>query len=171
MSRREVALSALAFGIGTIAGVSGSWDTILKGVINGIIVAFLGYAKSSTTESFSAEKAVQTMIIGGFIGGIAGYYGWTYEQAYEWAATMGFITVFEYIKKAVWRWIKKLWEKWQQRKQEGGSGGNISGKIANAFSKLNFVSKVKKWWRSRREAEDFTVSGDVVLTGEIEERD
>jgi len=169
MSRREVALSALAFTVGAVAGVSGSWETIVKGALNGVIIALLGYAKSSTSESFSSEKAVQTMIVGAFIGGIAGYYGWTYARAYEWAATMGFITIFEYVKKAVWRWLKALWKKWKQRKESSGSGEGLSSKIVSALSRLNFISRIKEWWKSRKETRDLTISGDVTLTGKIEE--
>jgi len=80
---------------------------ILSGAVSGAILALLGYAKSSTLESFFPEKAVQTIIIGAVVGGIAGYYGWTYQQAEQWATNMGIITITEYIEKSVWRRLKR----------------------------------------------------------------
>ena len=82
--------------IGTIKG-------ILAGAICGAITALLGYAKSSTKEDFNPKKARQTIIVGAVIGGIAGYQGWTYQQAYEWAGSTGVIVLVEYIKKAILR--------------------------------------------------------------------
>lgn len=81
--------------------------SIFYGIVSGVFVALLGYAKSSTVESFDWRKALQTMIVGGVVGGIAGYNGWTYQQAYEWASTMGVITIVEYVKKAVWRRFRR----------------------------------------------------------------
>jgi len=78
---------------------------IAVGIVTGTITALVGYAKSCTAESFSPKKAVQTVIVGAVVGGIAGYHGWTFEQAYEWASSVGIITVVEYIKKAVWRLV------------------------------------------------------------------
>jgi len=80
---------------------------ILGGVANGAIVSLLGYAKSSKVETFDPRKATQTVIVGAVIGGFAGYYGWTYQQAYEWASSMGIITIIEYVKKAILRRMKK----------------------------------------------------------------
>jgi len=84
------------------------WQTILgilAGIVAGAFTAFLGYLKSAG-EKFQPKKAIQTMIVGGFVGGVASYMGWTYEQAYEWASTVGAITLLEYIKKAVWKRLK-----------------------------------------------------------------
>ena len=79
---------------------------ILHGAIIGIGTAILGYAKSVKTEKFNNKKFMQTVIVGAIIGGISGYYGWTYQQALEWAGNAGLITLVEYIKKAVWRRLK-----------------------------------------------------------------
>ena len=79
---------------------------ILIGMICGAITALLGYAKSVTSEKFNLKKAVQTIIVGAVVGGISGYFGWTYEQAEEWASNMGITTILEYLKKAVWRKIR-----------------------------------------------------------------
>jgi len=89
------------------------WDVIagvLAGVLAGAATAFFGYLKSAG-EKFQPKKAAQTIIVGGVVGGIAGYMGWTYEQAYEWASTVGIITLVEYIKKAIWKRIKAKWSK------------------------------------------------------------
>jgi len=78
---------------------------ILSGILIGAITALLGYLKNSTTETFNPKKALQTVIVGAAVGGIAGYNGWTYEQAEQWAATAGITVLIEYVKKAVWRRI------------------------------------------------------------------
>jgi len=88
---------------------------IITGILSGAITSLLGYAKSVTSETFDKDKAIQTLIVGAFIGGIAGYYGWTFEKAETWATDIGLITVFEYVKKALIRYIKK---KLQERKEE-----------------------------------------------------
>ena len=80
--------------------------TVLAGAVSGAVTALLGYAKNSTTEDFEPKKALQTIIVGAVVGGIAGYYGWTYTQAYEWAGSMGIITIVEYAKKAILRRIE-----------------------------------------------------------------
>jgi len=80
---------------------------VIAGAICGSITALLGYAKSSTTESFDWKKARQTMIIGAVIGGISGYFGWSYDKAEEWASNMGITTLIEYIKKAILRRLGK----------------------------------------------------------------
>jgi len=79
--------------------------TVLAGAASGAVTALLGYAKNSTLEDFNPKKALQTIAVGAVVGGIAGYYGWTYTQAYEWAGSMGIITVTEYVKKAILRRI------------------------------------------------------------------
>jgi uncharacterized membrane protein YeaQ/YmgE (transglycosylase-associated protein family) len=80
---------------------------IVGGVVSGAVTALLGYAKSSTVESFDVEKAVQTLIVGAIVGGCAGYWGVSYTQAYEYLVSVGAITLIEAVKKAVWRRIKR----------------------------------------------------------------
>ena len=80
---------------------------ILGGIVSGGITALLGYAKSSTVESFSVEKAVQTLIVGAVVGGCAGYWGVSYTQAQEYLGSVGAITLIEFIKKAIWRRVAK----------------------------------------------------------------
>ena len=79
---------------------------VLAGIANGIVISLLGYLKSSTVESFSPRKMLQTVVVGAVVGGVSGFYGRTYEEAYEWCANMGIITVVEYVKKAVIRYVR-----------------------------------------------------------------
>jgi len=81
--------------------------SVIIGAISGAIIALTGYAKASTVETFMWNKAGQTIIIGAVIGGISGYYGWTYEKAEEWTANMGILVIVEHIKKAILRRLKK----------------------------------------------------------------
>jgi len=80
---------------------------IVVGAICGAVTALLGYAKSVTSEKFEPAKAAQTIVVGAVVGGVSGYYGWTYEEAEEWATNIGLTTLVEYLKKAIWRKIRK----------------------------------------------------------------
>jgi hypothetical protein len=73
------------------------------GALCGAAVALLGYAKSSSVESFEPKKAIQTVIVGAVVGVASTQLGFTYQQAYEWCANMGVLTLVEYIKKAIIR--------------------------------------------------------------------
>ena len=77
------------------------------GAVSGVVVAALGYAKAHTTEDFDSAKFVQTVVVGGIVGACGGEMGMSYEEAHDWAASMGLITLIEYAKKAVWRAIRK----------------------------------------------------------------
>ena len=84
-------------------------DTLIgigAGAASGAVAAFLGYAKSAG-ETFDYKKALQTVIVGGFVGGVAGYQGISYGESEAWLNTIGGLTLFEYIKKAVLRRIFK----------------------------------------------------------------
>jgi hypothetical protein len=86
-----------------------SWQIvwgIVGGVVSGAITALLGYAKSSG-ESFDASKAVQTLIVGAIVGGCAGYWGVSYTEAQDYLGSVGALTLIEYLKKSIWRRIKK----------------------------------------------------------------
>jgi len=80
---------------------------IIIGAVCGAITALLGYAKNITSEEFDPKKATQTIIVGAVVGGAGGYYGWTYEQAEQWASNVGLVTLVEYLKKAIWRKIRR----------------------------------------------------------------
>jgi len=78
------------------------------GALSGVGIALLGYAKNvNNPENFEPAKAVQTIIIGAFIGGAAGYYGMTYTNAETWLGSIGAITIVEYLKKAIWKALHK----------------------------------------------------------------
>ena len=77
------------------------------GAASGVVVAALGYAKAHTTEDFDPAKFVQTVVVGAVVGACGGEMGMSYEEAYDWAASVGLITLIEYAKKAVWRAIRR----------------------------------------------------------------
>ena len=77
------------------------------GAVSGAFIALLGYAKSATAESFDPAKFVQTVVVGAVVGACGGEMGMSYEEAYDWAASVGLITLIEYAKKAVWRAIRR----------------------------------------------------------------
>ena len=80
------------------------------GVVSGCIAATLGYLKSAGAD-FDLKNFAQTVVVGGFVGGVAGYQGVTYAEAGDYLLTTGGLTLFEYVKKTVLRrvipWIKE----------------------------------------------------------------
>jgi len=80
---------------------------VIFGAVSGAIICLTGYAKSSTVETFNWKKARQTIIVGAVVGGIGGYYGMTFTEAYEFASTMGVLVIVEHVKKALFRRVKK----------------------------------------------------------------
>jgi len=80
---------------------------IFAGTVCGAVTALLGYAKSVTVEKFNPKKALQTVVVGAVIGGVSGYYGWSYSRAEEWATNVGLITLVEYLKKAILRRVMR----------------------------------------------------------------
>jgi hypothetical protein len=79
--------------------IAAAFLNALYGAISGAIVALLGYAKSATVESFDPSKAMQTIIVGAAVGVLGIQLNMRYEDAYQWAASMGVITIIEYVKK------------------------------------------------------------------------
>jgi len=75
---------------------------ILSGVGSGLITAFLGYMKNKG-EEFDCAKFVQTLVVGGVVGGVAQSCGMAYNDAYDYLASIGVISLIEYIKKSIWR--------------------------------------------------------------------
>ena len=79
---------------------------ILLGIGAGIVWGILGYLKSPG-ESFDPYKFLQTVVIGGIVGGIGGFLGMkpqeTYEQMQAMGIYAGFTMLVEYIKKAIIR--------------------------------------------------------------------
>lgn len=78
---------------------------VFIGLLNGVVIAVLGYLKSSKIEEFNFKKFIQTVIIGGIVGGFAGFMGVSYEQSYEYLSSIGAIMIIEWIKKAILRWL------------------------------------------------------------------
>jgi len=75
---------------------------LILGIIQGVVIAALGYAKSAG-EEFDEAKFFQTIIIGAIVGGLAAYFGMAYDKMEDYLITSGGITIIEYLKKAVWR--------------------------------------------------------------------
>jgi hypothetical protein len=79
---------------------------ILVGACLGAVTALTGYAKS-VGEKFDYQKAFQTVVVGAVVGGFSSYSGMTYQQSFDYLTNIGAITLVEYLKKAVWRRIKR----------------------------------------------------------------
>lgn len=71
------------------------------GIVNGVGIAVLGYAKSvkdGVQEKFEARKLAKTCFVGAVVGGSAGGAGANYAVAQTWFASTGAIVVVE------WAW-------------------------------------------------------------------
>lgn len=74
----------------------------LSGVFSGLLIAALGYFKS-TPDVFEPRKFFITVGIGAIVGAVAGYLGMEYASAEAWLGSIGAITAIDYILKAIWR--------------------------------------------------------------------
>jgi len=80
---------------------------ILGGILSGWGYAILGLGRAlQKGEKFEPRKFVQTLIIGGIIGGCAGYMGVEYVVAEEYLASIGIIYTIERVKKLVYTKLK-----------------------------------------------------------------
>ena len=85
---------------------------ILKGVGSGVLVAFLGYAKSNTKESFDGPKFLKTVVIGGVVGGISAFTGQTPTSVEAEIGQYALITyVIDSAVLALWRNIVAAYNK------------------------------------------------------------
>jgi len=81
---------------------------ILMGIINGLMIAALGYGKNHTVEDFDPEKFFKTCIFGIVVGGLAGSMGVSYDQALTWLGQTGLIVILQWAGTMIWRWIKPV---------------------------------------------------------------
>jgi len=83
---------------------------VASGIVSGLVTAFLGYMKSKD-EKFDPAKFAQTLVIGGLVGAVAQVAGMSYNDAYDYLASIGIISLAEYIKKTIWRrWLSKFFK-------------------------------------------------------------
>ena len=85
---------------------------VLKGIGTGVGVAFLGYAKSNTKESFDGPKFLKTVVIGGVVGGISAFTGQTPTDIEAEIGQYALITyVLDSAVLALWRNIVAAYNK------------------------------------------------------------
>lgn len=82
---------------------------IVVGVLSGMIAALIGYVKGTTIEKFNPYKVTLTVVIGGVVGGYAGFQGVdvmipeNFDQIYKVLLDAGIIGVINWIVLAIWR--------------------------------------------------------------------
>ena len=85
---------------------------ILKGAVSGAGVAFLGYAKSNTKESFDGPKFLKTVVIGGVVGGVSAFTGQTPTNVEAEIGQYALVTyVLDSAVLALWRNIVAAYNK------------------------------------------------------------
>jgi len=74
------------------------------GAASGLGSALIGYLKREDgKEPFEAKVFVRTVLAGALVGGVAGYYGLSYDSAERLAAATGIQYYAENAVKALWR--------------------------------------------------------------------
>jgi hypothetical protein len=80
------------------------------GAVSGCSAALVGYFKNykpdTGFEEFDHLKLIQTALIGATVGGLAGYFGITYDSALSFASSVGLVVVIENAGKALYRWLR-----------------------------------------------------------------
>jgi hypothetical protein len=111
------------------------WKGIGLGILNGLVVGVVGYFKSKnddgTHEAFDVKTFIGTAVVGGVVGGIAGFQHKSFTDVKSWIETSGTVAIAEMVMKAVWRngslhvadWIAKLGFGVNATKSDGGNGG------------------------------------------------
>jgi hypothetical protein len=75
-------------------------------VFVGVLMAYLGYAKSQPMEAFDAEKFIITPITGVFAGIAIAFFGYSYAEALTWLANIGVLALVEFAGKAI---VRRFW--------------------------------------------------------------
>jgi len=91
---------------------------IIMGILSGVIAAVIGYIKGTTIEKWNNEKFFMTVGIGAFVGGVAGYQGWTYTVADQWIYSTGMIILIDFGLKAIYRRLNGAKAKLQKMEKE-----------------------------------------------------
>ena len=79
------------------------WTQIISGVVGGLAFSLSGLAKKSSRDEFQWSKMLPTIIVGGVIGGIAGFTNQDYGYVADTAGVAGLTAVVENFCKAIWR--------------------------------------------------------------------
>ena len=95
--------------------VSTLW-AIVMGVVSGLLAAVLGYAKATKLEKIDTQKMLATALVGAVVGFFMGWYGWEYNQAYQFLLSSGMVYVFENVAKIVVRRFPKVEPKKTKKK-------------------------------------------------------
>ena len=80
--------------------------TVIVGIGSGLMAALIGYFKSTPPEDFELPKFLPTIMIGGVVGGLMAYMNVPYEQAYQFAVSVGAVAVIENVAKVIVRNIR-----------------------------------------------------------------
>jgi len=100
-----IAVVLIAFGM----FLSGTMDIeietegIFSGLIVGIGMAFLGWAKTTTPEAFDPAKFLHTVVMGGIGGLMLQLWGIDWQQFEAWMANAGLTVWLDYLVKILTR--------------------------------------------------------------------
>lgn len=78
---------------------------VLMGAVNGMGISVIGMGSQKKIPRPDCRKFFITVMTGAIIGAIAGYNGWDYLTAEQWATSSGLILFIYLIGKAIWRRI------------------------------------------------------------------
>ena len=78
---------------------------IITSIGAGIVYGLLGYAKSE--EKFDTKKFSRALILGALAGGYAAYAGVSWNEAYTFLASAGWVALVDFTLKLIWKKVKK----------------------------------------------------------------
>ena len=80
--------------------------SVLSGAGLGLFTVIIGWAKKQELEKFDLKGLFLRVPIGIVVGGIAGYRGISFDEAYKIAAGLGVIMILDNFAKLVWHRMK-----------------------------------------------------------------
>ena len=84
-------------------------ETLVKGLIMGLVSALLGWIKNAQPGKFSVKGLVVKLPAGLFVGVAAASQGLAFNEALDWATGIGLIEVIDKVTKTIVRRFKPDW--------------------------------------------------------------
>jgi len=85
---------------------------VIAGASTGVGVAVAGYWKTEEKEKANYVKLAETAFVGAIVGGVGGFLGLNYNNAFTYVTNTGLITIIQYTGKIIVRKILPKIKAW-----------------------------------------------------------